>query len=177
MLTPGETELRAPTTDSFFANATGKGYYRTAYPADVYRNIVEHMESGLKPEDRISLIGDEWAQVRSGKATVDDYMNLVSAVKADKSAAVVSEALGGVEPIYSRVASTRAERDGMAAWLRATLSPEYERLGPPAVSDSPNTRELRASLFELLGNYAKDPAVITQAKEIAAKSEDVLEIS
>ena len=169
LLTPDNSDLRTPTTDKFFANATGKGYYRTAYPADVYQDLVKLVESGLKPEERISLIGDEWAQLRSGKATVGDFMNLVSAVKADKSAAVMSEALGGVEPIYSRVASTKDERNGMAAWLRATLSPEYERLGPPSPGDSPNTRELRASLFELLGSYAKDPAVISQAREIAAK--------
>ncbi len=169
LLTPGETELRAPTADLFFANATGKGYYRTEYPADVYANIVAHVETDLKPTERISLIGDEWAQVHAGKATVGDYMNLVSAVKADKSATVVDTALGNVDPIYSRIASTKQEKEGIAAWLRTTVSPEYAKLGPATDMDTPNTREMRARLFGVLGYYGKDPAVLAQAKEIAGK--------
>ena len=169
LLTPAETSLRAPSNDLFIANATGKGYYRTAYPADVYQNLVAHVETGLKPAERINLIGGEWAQVRANKATVGDYMNLVSAVKADPSAAVVDAALGGVDPIYNRIASTKEERAGVAAWLRVTLSPEYAKLPPPSENDTPNTRELRARLFGVLGYFAKDPAVIAQAKEIAAK--------
>jgi len=169
LLTPGDTSMKAPATDMFFANATGKGYYRTAYPADVYENLVAHVETDLKPAERINLIGDEWVQVRANKATVGDYMNLVSAVKADKSAAVISAALGGVNTVYSRIAATQQERDEFAAWLRVTLSPEYAKLGPPSDMDTPNTRELRAALFGVLGYFAKDPAVLAQAKEIAAK--------
>jgi aminopeptidase N len=169
LLTPGETEMKTPGTDLLFANATGKGYYRTAYPADVYDNLVTHVETALKPPERISLIGDEWAQVHSGKATVGDYLNLVTAVKADPSAAVVDAAVGNVDSIYSRIASTQQDRAGIAAWLRSTLSPEYAKMGPPSDMDTPNTRELRARLFGLLGYYGKDPAVLTQAREIAAK--------
>jgi aminopeptidase N len=169
LLTPGETSLKAPDAGLFFANATGKGYYRTAYPADVYENLVAHVETDLKPAERINLIGDEWAQVRANKATVGDYMNLVSAVKADQSAAVVSSGLGGVNTVYERIAATQEERDGVAAWLRATYSPEYAKMGPPSDADTPNTRELRARLFGVLGYFAKDPAVLAEAREIAAK--------
>jgi len=169
LLTPGETSLKASASDVFFANATGKGYYRTAYPADVYSDIVAHVETELKPTERINLLGDEWVQVRANKAMVGDYMNLVSAVKADKSAAVVDAALGAVSAVYQRIASTPEERAGIGAWLRETFSGEYAKLGPPSDSDTPNTRELRARLFGVLGYYAKDPAVLAQAKEIAEK--------
>ncbi len=47
LLTPAETSLRIPASDLFFANAGGKGYYRTAYPAEVYDNIVAHVETDL----------------------------------------------------------------------------------------------------------------------------------
>jgi aminopeptidase N len=169
LLAPSDSDLRTPATDIFFANSTGKGYYRATYPANVYARLVAHVETGLKPTERISLTGDEWAQVRSGKATVGDYMNLVSALKADQSAAVVSAALSGVDPVYRRIASTQEERNGIATWLRNTVSPEYAKIGPPSESDSTNTRELRAELFGVLGYYAKDPAVIAQANEIAAE--------
>jgi aminopeptidase N/puromycin-sensitive aminopeptidase len=169
VLTPESTSLKVPEGSLFFANAGGRGFYRSAYPADKYAQLVAQLETGLKPTERISLIGDEWAQVRADNATVGDYLNLVSAVRSDENAAVVNSALGGVEAIYARVAGTEEEKDRLAAWLRNTWSPEYAKLGQPSPDDTPNKRELRAALMRVLGGYAKDPAVIQQAREIAEK--------
>ena len=72
-----------PTGGLFFANAGGKGYYRSAYPPSVYAALVAGVETSLTPAERISLIGDEWAQVRANKASVGAYLDLVAAVKAD----------------------------------------------------------------------------------------------
>jgi aminopeptidase N/puromycin-sensitive aminopeptidase len=165
VLTPEDAFLKLP-AQSAFANAGGKGYYRTAYPASVYSTLLADVAS-FTPAERISLIGDEWAQVRANKATVGDYLKLVAAVKADSSAQVVSTTLSGVETIAERVASTPEEKAAFAAWIRATFAPEYAKLGVPSESDSPNTREMRAELFGLLGNYGKDPAVLAQARQIA----------
>jgi aminopeptidase N len=169
MLTPESTSLSVPAGSLFFANAGGRGFYRSAYPPDRYAALVAQVETGLKPAERINLIGDEWAQVRANKATVGDYLNLVSAVKSDENAEVISNALSGFRAIYSRVAATQEEKDGLAAWLRSNFSQEYAKLGPPAPSDSPNKRELRAELMSVLGGYGKDANVIQQAKDVAAK--------
>ena len=101
----------------------------------------------LTPTERISLIGDEWAQVRANKATVGDYLNLVAAVKADPNSNVVSSALDGFGAVDSRIASTPEEKDALDAWFRQTFAPEYAKLGPPADSDSPDKKQLRALLF------------------------------
>jgi aminopeptidase N len=169
LLTPSTTALKAPASSLFFANAGGKGYYRSAYPPSVYADLVAHVETGLTPTERISFIGDEWAQLRAGKATVGDFLNLTQAVKADPNAQVLSSALGGGVAIYSRVAATPEEKAELAGWIRATFAPEYAKLGPPSDSDAPNTSELRAQLFAVLGYYGKDPAVLAQAHEIAEK--------
>jgi aminopeptidase N/puromycin-sensitive aminopeptidase len=169
VLTPDEATLQVPAASLFFANAGGKGYYRSAYPASVYAALVANAETDLSPTERISLAGDEWAQVRSSKATVGDYLNLVTALKSDPSAEVFSNAFAGVETIYERVAATREEHSTLAAWVHATFAPELAKLPPPSAADSPNTRELRAELFRALGIYAKDPAVLKQAREIAEK--------
>ena len=69
LLAPDTTSLAVPQSALFFANADGKGYYRTSYsPAD-YAALASHVETSLSPTERISLIGDEWAQVRANKAT------------------------------------------------------------------------------------------------------------
>jgi aminopeptidase N/puromycin-sensitive aminopeptidase len=169
VLTPADTALPVPAGGLFFANAGGKGYYRSAYPPHLYAALVAQAEARLTPLERISLIGDEWAQVRANKATVGDYLNLVTALKADPSAQVVNGALGGVNAAYTRIAASADERAGLAAWIRSTFAPEYAKLGPPADTDSANTRELRSELFAVLGYYGKDPAVLAQARQIVEK--------
>ena len=168
LLTPAETELKAP-AGSAFANAGGMGYYRSAYPASVYAALVAQVESTLTPSERISLIGDEWAQVRANTAAIGDYLDLASAVKADPGAEVVDEAISGVNTAYTHIAASADERAGLSAWIRSTYAPVYAKLGPPAESDSSNTRELRTELFGLLGHRGQDPAVLAQAREISAR--------
>jgi aminopeptidase N len=169
VLGPDETSLKVPAASLFFANAGGKGYYRSTYPASVYAALVSNAETDLSPTERIRLTGDEWAQVRSNKATVGDYLNLVTALKADPSAEVVGGAFDGVNSIYTRVAATPDERAAIAAWLRTTFAPVYAKLPPPSDADSANTREMRAHLLTVLGYYAKDPAALAQAHEITEK--------
>jgi aminopeptidase N/puromycin-sensitive aminopeptidase len=169
VLSPGDSTLKVPATSLFFANAGGKGYYRSTYPPSVYAAIVAKAETDLSPTERISLTGDEWAQVRSNKATVGDYLNLVTALKSDPSAEVLGSASDGVNAIYERVAGTAEERAAISAWMRGTFGPEFAKLPPPSDSDSPNTRELRAHFFGVLGYYGKDPAVLAQARQITEK--------
>ena len=169
VLSPDDASLKVPAASLFFANAGGKGYYRSAYPPSVYAALVANAETDLSPTERISLTGDEWAQVRANKATVGDYLDLVTALKADSSAEVLGSAFDGVNALYERVAATPAERNAIARWLRATFAPEYARLPPPSDADSPNTRELRAHFIAVLGYYGKDPAVLAQARQLTEK--------
>jgi len=169
LLTPADSTLKVPASALFFANAGGKGYYRSAYSPSSYAALVTKVESDLTPTERISLIGDEWAQVRANKATVGDYLTLMSAIKSDSNAAVIGAAFQGINAIVERVAATPEERSALGAWIRTNFALEYAKLGAPSPSDSPNTRELRAHLLGVLGYYGKDPAVIAQAHEIAEK--------
>ena len=169
LLTPATSTLQAPTVGLFYPNAGGKGYYRSAYPPSVYAALVSGIETALTPAERISLAGDEWAQVRANKATVGDYLDLGEALKADPNAPVISSALGGVDSIEERVAATHDEKAALGAWIVRTFAPEYAKLGVPSPSDTPNTRELRARLFDVLGYYGKDPAVLAEAARIAEK--------
>jgi aminopeptidase N/puromycin-sensitive aminopeptidase len=169
LLSPDRHALDASADGLFFANAGGKGYYRSAYSPKVYAALVSNLENALSPTERIRLLGDQWAQVRANKTAVGDYLGLVSAVKADSSSEVVSKALEGVNTAYLRLASTPEEKDALSAWIRKSFAPELARLGPPADTDSDNTRELRAQLIGVLGFDGKDPAVLAQANRIVEK--------
>jgi len=168
LLSPNHSELTVPDAPFFFANGGGKGYYRSTYPADVYTKLVANVESGLSPQERISLLGDQWAQVRANKAPVGSYLDLVAAVKDDSSGTVVASALQPIGTIKSRIASTDAERDAVDAWVRTTFKPALDKLGPSSTNDNAETTDLRATLFGALGG-AKDRDVIAEAKVISEK--------
>jgi aminopeptidase N/puromycin-sensitive aminopeptidase len=168
VLSGTEQSLAIPPANFFFANAAGKGYYRSTYPADVYAKLVANVETGLTAEERILLLGDQWVQVRANKVPVGSYLDLLAAVKDDSSSSVVGSALSGLNAIEARIAGTEAEREGLQAWVRKTFAPTLAKLGPPSASDTPEKSQLRATLFGVLG-YAKDPETIAQAKTIAQK--------
>ncbi len=166
---PDTTSVAVPAGSLFFSNAGGRGFYRSAYPAEIYAEVLKNVETGLEPVERIALVGDQWAQLRANKASVGDYLALVKAVKADQNAEVISSALANVDAIYQRLANSSQERQDISAWLTKNFRPEYERLGAPTPQDPPNKRELRATLFRILGYYGKDPDVLAQAREMARK--------
>jgi aminopeptidase N len=179
VLTPADSSLKIP-AGRFFANAGGNGYYRSAYPASVYASLVAGVESSLTPVERISLIGDEWAEVRADMAPVGDYLDLVAAVKSDSNATVLEKALQadpnarrmsrrteGLQSVYQQIAGNPEEKAALSAWIRANFSPQLAKLGSPSASDSDSVRELRAKLFTVLGLLGKDPAVLAEARRIA----------
>jgi aminopeptidase N len=167
VLSPDTTSLRIPPHELLFANAGGKGYYRSSYTPSEYKSLVAQVETGLTPSERIILIGEEWARLRANQSPVGDYLDLVAAVKNDPDAQVLSSAIDGLKIIYFRVASTPQERASLTAWIRATFSPEYAKLGPPSATDSDNTKQLRAKFFEVLGIFGKDPRVLAEARKTA----------
>ncbi len=59
----------------------------------------------LAPSERISLLGDRWALVRSGQGMVGDYLNLVLALKNDPNGLVMESAFDKVKSINARIAT------------------------------------------------------------------------
>ncbi len=167
VLTPADDALEVPSSSLFFANADGKGFYRSAYQPAQYADLVAHAEPGLTPTERISLEGDEWAQVRANKASVGDYMNLVAALKADPNAEVLAGAFGDLGVVADQIGSTKEERAALAEWIRRNFEPAYAKVGVPSASDSPNNQLLRAELFSLLAYHGDDAGVIAESRKIA----------
>jgi aminopeptidase N/puromycin-sensitive aminopeptidase len=167
LLSGASGTLKVPASPFLFADAGGKGYYRAEYPKPVYDSIVAHAESSLTPEERISLLGDEWAMMRSGHGTVGDYLDLVGAVKNDPSESVLGSALGKLGTIETRIA-TDSERTELEAWVRKEFSPAYKALGPFTKNEPQDKHQMRALLFGVLG-AAKDPVILAESRAIAEK--------
>ena len=169
LITPSSSALKVPAGASFFyANASGKGYYRTAYTAAQLEAITAKAEADLSPTERIGLLGDQWALVRAGHGTTADFLNLVLALKHDPNGLVMETALEKVRFIDTRIA-TKEDRTQLAAVLRREFGPVYAALGKPSRGESYDRQQLRAELMRILGD-AKDPAVLAEAKALAERA-------
>ena len=101
------------------------------------------------------------------EARIPKDLNLVAALSSDASSDVLSNAFENVSAIKNNVASTKEERDALAAWIRRTFVPVYAQLGNASTSDTSNQRALRAYLFSVLASAGKDAALRAQARQIA----------
>jgi len=151
-----------------YVNAADKGYYRTAYTPAQFSAILANAETAFTPPERIGLLGDRFALVRSSQASVGDYLNLVLALKQDSSATVLDSAHKQLQKVDSEIA-TDEDRMRLAEVVRREFSPIYTALGAPKKNESFDRQELRGKLFELLGD-AKDPTVLAQARQLTDRA-------
>jgi aminopeptidase N len=170
VLTPQDSSIPLPKDAGlpmFYVNAGGKGYYRTLYTPQQYSAIVAKAETVLTPPERIGLLGDRWALVRSGQATVGGYLDLVLALKQDPNAAVLDLVHRQLEKVDSDIA-TDEDRAEFAAVVRRQFGPVYAALGSPMKGEPFDRQQLRGTLFEMLG-AAGDPSVLAQAQQLTAR--------
>jgi aminopeptidase N/puromycin-sensitive aminopeptidase len=161
LLTPETKTMDAPA--GVYANAKGKGYYRTAYAPAELKAIEATAETRLAAPERIGLLGDRWALMRGGQGSVGDFLDLALAVKLDESPTVMEMALGKVDTIETKIA-TDDDRRRMDAVVRREFAPIYAALGMPR-HESFEHAALRGMLFEELGR-AQDPAVMAEAGSV-----------
>jgi aminopeptidase N/puromycin-sensitive aminopeptidase len=157
--------LKLPRNTAFlYANAGGKGYYRSAYTKDEAKAIVAHT-SALSPVELLGLIGDNWSLMRSGQGTVGGFLDLVSALRGNQTQSVQDSLLRKVQVVKDRIA-TDEDRTKLNAWLRSAYGPVYAKL--PATGGTDDQRQLRGQLFGLLGG-AGDEDVLATARKLAEK--------
>jgi aminopeptidase N len=175
---PAKCELMTQKEQSFtvsgcpswvYLNAGARGYYRTAYSPAMLQKIGSDAEQALSPGERILLLGDEWAMVRSNQHPIGAYLDLLDGLRSERNQQVVATMAAPLGTIGERLASG-AEREHYRAWLRAYFRPLWKELGwRPATHEGTETRELRARVLAILGNTARDPEILAQAREMAER--------
>jgi puromycin-sensitive aminopeptidase len=148
-----------------FANADGRGYYRTSYGTEGLRALGQALRAGqLTPVEQTSLLEDVWALVLLKQERIADYLALArDLISARPSGAVVS-VLDRFENISDRLVD-ESTRPAWEKWVRDTLRPSAKRLGwSRARNESDETGRIRASVLYTLGYSARDPEVLAEAR-------------
>ena len=158
--------LQAPGCNNVFANADGRGYYFTEYTPDAVRALAKSA-AGLKPVERIGLLGDEWWMVRAGRHDIGVYLDLAGGMATDDTAAVV-DALAGRLAVIGEDIVPAGQRAQYHAWVRERFAPALDALGWPGDrGDTDERHSRRAQLIALLGLTGESAAVQQRARELA----------
>ena len=150
-----------------YINAGGYGYFRSNYSPEMVSKLAKAAETNLRPEERIMLLGDEWAMVRAGLHPIGEYLDVVAGLQDDRTRQVVQTYLGPLSYIDSRLVPA-AEHEQYRAWVRNFLRPMAAELGwKPKPGESDEVRELRPSVLGVIGFVGRDPQTLNEAKTLA----------
>ena len=149
-----------------FPDSNAMGYYRFNYDSAALHQLGGAVETVLTPEERIALMGNEWALMRVGKHSIGDYLAMGAQFKNTPGMDLLA-AFGDHLDTVNNHMLTDADRPEFQAWLRTQFSPLLQKLGYNGKpSDTPSDKQKRALLFVGLGNIANDPEVIQQANTL-----------
>ncbi len=154
--------------DNVFANADARGYYLTEYTPDAVRALAKSAR-GLQATERLSLAGDEWWMVKSGRHDADLYMELAAALAGDETSAVLG-AIAGPLDFTGNYLVAAADRARYQAWVRSTFGAALTEVGFPGnISDNDQIQSRRAAVLSIVGETGNDTDVQRQARELALR--------
>ncbi len=152
-----------------FSNAGAAGYYRSKYEGTVLRQLDSVAATQLTTAERISLLTDQSALVRSGKESAAEYLDLVTALNQDAEHNVVDSYVGLLASFNDNLL-TDGNTASFRAWVRSNFRPMMAKVGwESAPGESDDTRSVRADLIRILGFFGEDPETIRKSTELALK--------
>jgi aminopeptidase N len=147
-----------------YANAGGRGYYKSDYDAATLPKMSAELETSFSSEERIRFLRDEWSMAQVGRLNIGDYLDTIQKAKGDRTRAVVDEMMGQFEDIHDTIVST-ADRPAFEKWVRDLLRPIANDLGEaPTPGEPDEKRALRADVFSKLAIYGRDPQLLAASR-------------
>ena len=165
---PQHVLLDRPATVSFpgacaiKANLGEDGYYRTQYDAPLFAGLARAFTQ-LSPTDRTNLLGDQFALFDANRASLADYLDLLSQLGGERDTAVWTDTLTHLTQI-DRALTGSPLRDRFAGIAVGLVRPEFVRLGWDARPNEPFLDSLlRPDVITALGRF-RDPGVVAEAR-------------
>ncbi|MDR3763781.1 MAG: M1 family metallopeptidase [Acidobacteriota bacterium] len=149
-----------------YANAGGRGYYRSGYEAENFQRI-SAVAGNLSEAEQLRIPNDAWAMVRVGRMKIGDYLDLVKNMNGSLSRDVVEARTNQLFNIEDHYVSA-ADRPAFQSWVRGFIGPLLQQIGTTAQPGELAERSvLRANLTTTLAMIGRDPQLLAKARETA----------
>ena len=157
----GSVEL--PDAVWYFPNGGGVGFYRFAFDDRSIALLAKEIAK-LTPEERLSLIDDQWALARANKASLAQVLGLINGLKGEDDLYVL-RSLAEILAWLDHNAVTGAIERPFRELVDATFRPQLEKLGwENRADDTSDEREKRQLVIGALGHAAAAPDVRAEAR-------------
>jgi puromycin-sensitive aminopeptidase len=148
--------------DFVVANGGGTGFFRVAYDAGELAALRANLRA-LAPPERIQLLSDEWALVRSGDRDLGAFLDLCAGFAGEDDHAVLDELVARLAAVEHRFVAD-ADRPALQRFVARLFRPQLDATGWDAAPGEPDAVRLRrAAAVRALGLVAREPAVIREA--------------
>lgn len=164
LILQGKGTVTLPGCGAYVVNVGQTGYYRSLYPQANVQALAKHF-ARLPSIDQTGLMADNFQLGMGGYQPIGLALNLIDAVPASGSPAVLAEVPGYLQSSYDMLDGDAAAQARVAAYASAKLTPMLGAIGYDAkAGEGPQVPVLRSSLIATLGSMG-DKAVVAEANK------------
>ena len=169
LLSAREQRITLPGARWLYPNAAGAGFYRFALDDAAIAALSTRLQQALGPEERLNLIGNQWALIKAGIASISQFITILEGYRGETDRAVL-EAIAERLAWLETHALEDAARPAFARLVEDLFAASFEALGwEPRRDESSDERMKRAAVIGALGRLARSPAVIAEAPRRLAR--------
>ena len=162
LILEGKAQVTLPGCGAYVINAGQTGYYRSLYPEANVRALVKGF-TRLSSMDQIGLMADNFQLGLGGYQPIGLALDMVDAVPASASPAVLAEVPDYLDSAYLMLESDKAAQAKVAAYASKKLGPVLAGVGFDAkAGEGSQVPVLRSALVSTLGGMG-DKAVVAEA--------------
>jgi puromycin-sensitive aminopeptidase len=149
--------------DFVVLNAGATGFYRVAQDAAGVEALARNLPR-LETAERIALLSDEWALVRSGEREIGSFLQLCASFAGEEDYAVLDELVARLSFIEHRLVAD-PDRARLQRLVARLFHPQLVRTGwAAAPGEADAVRLRRAAAVRALGIVARDASVSAEAR-------------
>ena len=168
----GQGQMTLPGCGAYVINAGQTGYYRSLYPQANVEALAKDF-TRLSSIDQSGLLADNFQLGLGGYQPIGLALDLIDAVPAAASPAVLAEVPGYLASVYTMLEDDKGEQAKVASYASRKLNPMLANIGYDAkAGEGPQVPVLRSALVAALGSMG-DTAVVGEAnRRFAAFTSD-----
>jgi puromycin-sensitive aminopeptidase len=161
-----QTEMVVPLRGAswFFPNADGAGFYRFSMEEATLAALLEVVQSALRPQERLALVGNQWALLKAGRVGVEPFLGLLASFRDEHDRAVLGAITERLTWLSTHAVPDRA-RPAFERLVARFYTPQFEQLGwEPRPDEKADDRLRRATIIGALGELAAVAEVRAEAR-------------
>ena len=140
------------------------GYYRTRYSEELWRRLAgADAGSVLDPLEKLQLVGDTWAAVVAGEASLEEWAAAASEVSADPDPDVWGSIAGGLYMLA--LIGDDGDREPLQRFAARLARPAWAAIGwDRSPDEGDRTATARSRIVSVMAEHAHDQEVIAEAR-------------